>query len=451
MKLTFAGGARTVTGANYLLETAESKVLIDCGLNQGSRVCEAENYNPFPYDPSTINALFITHAHIDHVGRAPRLYKMGFRGDVFSTEPTKEFAEELLRDSQDLLSREAKAAGRDILYDDKDIDEFLGLWKTNGYHKEILLRDLKITFFDAGHILGSASILVETEGKRIIFSGDIGNSPAPLVKSPEKLQGMDYALIESAYGGRLHEDKAERKQILEDVIEETVKRGGTLMIPAFAMERTQELLYELNNLVEAGRIPHIPIFLDSPLAIKLTSIYNKYANNAEYINRESMDLFKAGDSIFRFPGLEFVLKTEDSKKIVERSGPKIIIAGSGMSNGGRIVRHEAHYLKDEKNTLLIIGYQAKGSLGRAILDGAKSVKIVGEDVPVRAQIQAIGGYSSHADQSELLNWLRPMRDTLKNVFIVQGEEDQMDILQTAIRDKLAVDASIPHIGDSIGL
>src|SRR3989338_8174132 len=224
MKLTFAGGARTVTGANYLLETAESKVLIDCGLRQGGRVCEEENYNPFVYEPSSIDVLFITHAHIDHVGRAPRLYKMGFRGDVFSTEPTKEFAEELLRDSQDLLSREAKEMGREILYADKDIDGLLGFWKTTGDHKEILFRDLKVTFFDAGHILGSASILVEAEGKKVIFSGDIGNAPAPLVKAPERPEGMDYALIESAYGGRLHEDKEERKQILEDVIEETIKR-----------------------------------------------------------------------------------------------------------------------------------------------------------------------------------------------------------------------------------
>ena len=451
MKLTFVGGARSVTGANYLLETKESKILIDCGLHQGGRVCEKENYDDFPYDLTEIDALFITHAHIDHVGRAPRLYRLGFRGDVFSTEPTKEFAEGLLMDSQDLLSREAIGAGRELLYDDKDINGLMSLWKTTGYHKEILLKDLKITLFDAGHILGSASIFIEAEGKKIVFSGDIGNAPAPLVRNPEKIEGADYALIESAYGGRLHEDANERRQILEDLIEEAVQSGGTIMIPAFAMERTQEILYELNGLVEAGRIPQIPVFLDSPLAIKLTSIYNKYVNNPEYIDKESMELFKKGDAIFRFPGLEFVLKTEDSKKIIEKGGPKIIIAGSGMSNGGRIVRHEAHHLKDEKNTLLIVGYQAKGSLGRMILDGAKSVRIVGEEVPVRAKVKAIGGYSSHADQDGLLNWLRPMRSTLKKVFIVQGEEDQMVILEKAIKDKLAIEAVIPQIGESIEL
>jgi len=451
MKLTFVGGAKSVTGANYFLETTESRVLIDCGLRQGSRVGEEENYADFPYAPYSIDALLITHAHIDHVGRAPRLYKMGFRGKVFSTEPTKEFAEELLKDSQDLLSREAASMGKEALYRDEDVDGLMGLWKTNGYHKEILFKDLKITFFDAGHILGSASILIETEGKKILFSGDIGNTPAPLIKDPEKIEGADYALIESAYGGRLHEDQVERRHILEDTIEETIKRGGTMVIPAFAMERTQELLYELNSLVEAGRIPNIPVFLDSPLAIRLTGIYQKYLNNAEYIDQESLDLFKKEDAIFHFPGLQFVLKTEDSKKIVHNKESKIIIAGSGMSNGGRVVRHEAHYLRSEKNTLLIVGFQAKGSLGRIILDGARNVTIMGEKVPVRAQIKAIGGYSSHADQLHLLNWLRPTKDTLKKVFIVQGEEDQMEILKSAITDNLAIEAMIPQIGESIEL
>lgn len=451
MKLTFAGGAKSVTGANYLLETVESRVLIDCGLHQGSRVGEEENYADFSYDPFSIDALFVTHAHIDHVGIAPKLYRKGFRGKVFSTEPTKEFAEELLRDSQDLLFREASSMGKEILYEDKDIDGLMELWKTNGYHKEILFKDLKVTFFDAGHILGSASIFIEAEGKKILFSGDIGNAPAPLVKDPEKIEGADYVLIESAYGGRLHEDREQRRHILEDTIEETIKRGGTMLIPAFAMERTQELLYELNNLVEAGRIPSIPVFLDSPLAIRLTGIYQKYSNNPEYIDQESLDLLKREDSIFHFPGLHFVLKTEDSKRIFDNRGPKIIIAGSGMSNGGRVVRHEAHYLKDERNTLLIVGFQSRGSLGRTILDGAKSVTIMGEQIPIRAQIRAIGGYSSHADQPHLLNWLRHTKDTLKKVFIVQGEEDQMELLKSAIRDKLAIEATIPEIGESVEL
>lgn len=451
MKLTFIGGAGTVTGANYLLETSEAKILIDCGLYQSGRVCEEANYHDFPYSPREIDALFITHSHIDHVGRAPRLYKAGFRGVVFSTEPSKEFAEGLLRDSQDLLAREAKSMGKELLYEDVDIDGLMALWKTTGYRKEILFKDIKATFFDAGHILGSASILIEAGGKKIVFSGDIGNAPAPLVKHPDKIEGAHYALIESAYGGRLHEDEGERKQILENVIEETIRAGGTIMIPAFAMERTQELLYELNSLVESGSIPAIPVFLDSPLAIKLTSIYQKYAANPEYIDQESMERFKRGDSILNFPGLEFVLKTEDSKRIIEKVGPKIIIAGSGMSNGGRIVRHEAHYLKDEKNTLLIIGYQAKGSLGRTILDGAKTVTIIGETIPVRARVKAIGGYSSHADQAGLINWLRPMKDTLQKVFVVQGESEQMEILRGAIEDRLGVGAIVPQIGDSIEL
>ncbi|MEX2054093.1 MAG: MBL fold metallo-hydrolase [Candidatus Colwellbacteria bacterium] len=451
MKLTFHGGAGAVTGANYLLETAESKILIDCGLRQGGRLCEKQNYEPFGYDVSSIDALFITHAHIDHVGRAPRLYKNGFKGKVFSTPPTKEFAEELLRDSQDILSREARRDGKEPLYSDEDIDGLLELWKTNGYHKQILVKDIKVTFYDAGHILGSSFILIEAEGKRIIFSGDLGNVPAPMLKDTEEISGADYVVIESAYGGRIHEDLEERKHILEDVIEKTAKRGGVLMIPAFAMERTQQVLHELNGLVENGRIPQIPIFLDSPLAIKLTSVYQRYTGNPEYMDKKSIELFKAGDAILKFPGLKFTLKTEESREIHNVSGPKIIIAGSGMSNGGRITHHEVRYLPDEENTLLIVGYQAEGTLGRQLIDGAKQVTINGQNVPVRAQIKAIGGYSSHADQNGLLAWLRPVRDTLNNVFIVQGDEDQSELLGHAIRDKLAIQATVPKISESVEL
>ncbi|MDP3953381.1 MAG: MBL fold metallo-hydrolase [bacterium] len=451
MKLTFHGGAGAVTGANYLLETADGKFLIDCGLHQGGRLCEEQNYEPFGYDPSSIDSLFITHAHIDHIGRAPRLYKMGFRGKVFSTAPTKEFAEELLRDSRDILAREAKRDGKKPLYNDADIDGLMGLWKTNGYHKQILAKDIKAEFYDAGHILGSSYIVIESEGKRIVFSGDLGNVPAPMLKDTEKITQADYALIESAYGGRFHEDLEERKQILEDVIENTVKRGGTLMIPAFAMERTQQVLHELNGLVEGGRIPPIPIFLDSPLAIKLTGIYRKYTGDPEYMDQKSIDLFQAGDAIFQFPGLKFTPKTEESNQIADVSGPKIIIAGSGMSNGGRITRHEARYLPDEKNTLLIVGYQAEGTLGRRLIDGAKEVKVNGQVVPIRAQIKAIGGYSAHADQRGLLSWLRPMRDTLRRVFIVQGEGEQMTALKQVVQDELAINATIPSIGESVEL
>lgn len=451
MKLTFYGGAQSVTGANYLLESGDSKILIDCGLHQGGHVVEQDNYKKFEYDTSSIDALFVTHAHIDHTGRIPKLYKEGFRGKIFSTSPTKEFAEELLRDSQDILQREAKRDGKEMLYSDDHIDGAMNLWKGLGYHQEVVVKDFKVQLYDAGHILGSAIVVVEAEGKRVVFSGDLGNSPAPMIKDIEKLDKADYVLIETVYGGRVHEDRMERRHILEDVIEETVKRGGTLMIPAFAMERTQELLYELNGLVENGRIPEVPIFLDSPLAIKLTKIYSKYTSDTKYMDPESVKLVKKGDALFHFPGLKYTLKTEDSRKIKDTPAPKIIIAGSGMSNGGRIVRHEADYLPDPNSTLLIIGYQAEGSLGRRLIDGDKEVRIDGRQVQVNAQIKAIGGYSSHADQNGLVRWLTPLKDSVKKVYLTQGELDEMEPFKHLVRDQLAISAEIPNPGDSVEL
>ena len=450
MRLTFHGAAGEVTGSNFLLESINTKALVDCGLHQGGIVCEEDNYDPFPYKPSEIDFVFATHAHIDHIGRIPKLYKDGFRGKVISTAPTKDFAKALLSDSQGILSKEARRCGKEIIYTQEDIDGVMKLWQAVGYKETSQFKDFKATFYDAGHILGSASIVLESEGKKVLFSGDLGNSPAPLIKDIAKIEEhIDYAVMESTYGGRLHEDRKERKQILEDTIEETVNKGGVLMIPAFAMERTQELLYELNELVENGRIPQIPIFLDSPLAIRLTDVYEKYSNDPEFFDKESLALIKMGDEIFNFPGLKRTLRTQESKDILKVPAPKIIIAGSGMSNGGRIVHHETAYLPDPKSTLLIIGYQARGTLGRRLLEKAKRVKIMGKHVDVRAQVKAIGGYSAHADQEALLKWLKPMRDSLKKVFLVHGEEDQAQLLESAIKDVLAINAHTPVIGESL--
>ena len=265
--------------------------------------------------------------------------------------------------------------------------------------------------------------------------------------------------MESTYGGRIHEAEKIRKDELESVIEETIKAGGVLMIPAFALERTQELLFELNELIENGRIPRVPVFIDSPLAIKLTAVYKKYLKNSDYFSEEAMTLLKAGDAIFDFPGLKLTLTTEESKGINDVPPPKIIIAGSGMSNGGRILHHEKRYLSDPKSTLLFVGYQASDSLGRRILDGVKTakargarpfrVKILGENVPVQAKVKAIGGYSAHADQPALIEWLRPMSPNLKGVFLVQGEEDEMLPLEGKIRDELAVSVRIPKAGEEV--
>ncbi len=451
MKIIFYGGARMVTGANYLLESDKgTKILVDCGLFQGSSFCEKRNFEPFPYDVKTIDAVLITHAHIDHTGRLPLLYKAGFRGKIYSTAPTKDFAEELLLDSEHLLNKNAQEKNHPPLYLIDDINKTMALWQIVDYYQKFQLKDFEIEFYDAGHILGSSFIAISAQGKKIVFSGDLGNIAAPLVKDTDPLPETDYVLIESTYGNRFHEDLKIRKNILEDLIEDTFKDGGALLIPAFAMERTQDLLFELNELVENGRIPRVPIFIDSPLAIKLTSIYKKYSNS-DYIDDESLSLIRKGDAIFDFPGLKLSLTSEQSKEINNVKGPKVIIAGSGMSQGGRILHHEMRYLSDPKSAILFIGYQAKDSLGRQILDGAKSVNIFGVEVTVNCRIMSISGYSAHADQKKLIDWLTPVKLTLKKVFVVQGEEDQSLPLAEKIRDILAVETAVPSIGEEVVL
>jgi len=451
MRLTFYGGAKSVTGANYLLESQGSKILIDCGLHQGSHYAERQNFEPLPYHAKEIEAVFISHAHIDHIGRLPQLYKAGFRGKIYSTPPTKDFAELLLLDSEHILREEAEKHKKPFLYDAGDVLKTMTLWQKISYHEKVNVGNFTAELYNAGHILGSSSIMVQAENKKIVFSGDLGNVPPPLIKSMEYIENTDYALVESVYGSRIHEEVAERKDLLEDLIEETVKNGGTLMIPAFALERTQELLYELNELVENGRIPQVPVFIDSPLAIKLTAVYQKYFGDQNYFSGESIYLAKSGDSIFNFPGLKMALTTEQSKEINNVPPPKIIVAGAGMSQGGRILHHERRYLPDAKSAILFIGYQAVGSLGRAILDGAKSVRIFGEEVPVRCKIKAIGGYSAHADQLQLLKWVSAMRLHVKKVFVVQGEEDEARPLAQKIRDELAVEAEVPSPNESVVL
>ncbi len=438
-----------MTGANHLVEYDGGKILVDCGLFQGTKTCEDQNHDPFGFDPKQISTLFVTHAHLDHVGRVPKLVKEGFRGKIISTAPTRALAEVSLIDSMGILEKEAKREGREAPYGKEDVKKAMALWETSMYGETVHLGGAKAVLRDAGHILGSAMVeLVFGKGafeKKVVFSGDLGNPPTPLLSPTYNLTDADYLVLESTYGSKEHEGKEERKLKLERALEDTIKGGGVLMIPAFSIERTQELLFEMNDLVENGRINQVPVFLDSPLAIKATDIYKKYE---DYFNKEAKYIINSGDDIFKFPGLKFCLKTEESKAINNVEPPKVIIAGSGMSTGGRIIHHEKRYLSDPKNTLLLISYQAAGSLGRQLKDGAKWVTILGDKIPVNAKVEKIDGYSSHPDMNGLYNLVEKNADKLKKVFVVQGEPHSALFFAQKVKDYLGIEAEAPTRGES---
>jgi metallo-beta-lactamase family protein len=442
--LTLYGAVGSVTGANFMLESSTRKILVDCGLFQGCKFCEDKNREPFPYDPASINALLVTHAHIDHIGRIPKLVRDGFRGIIYSTPATKEIAAIMLEDSLGVLTKEARRHKKEVFYNETDVSRSLSLWRgIEGTDATELGEGLSFVLRDAGHILGSSIIEVSYNTKKVVFTGDLGNTPAPLMKDTDYVTDANYMVIESVYGDRNHETPRDRRNRLEDLIEETVKRGGALLIPAFSLERTQVLLHAINELVENGRIPEVPVFLDSPLAIKVTGIYKRHA---EQFNKTVQREIEGGDDIFNFPRLNFTLTTEESKAIANVPNPKIIIAGSGMSNGGRIIHHEKRHLPDSKSTLLLIGYQAAGSMGRQIQDGAKEVEILGDTIPVRARVETIRGFSAHKDSEGLLDFVAHAEDTLEKVFVTMGEPKSSLFLAQRIRDYLGVNAIFPEAG-----
>ena len=445
MKISFYGGSQEVTGSCFLFDSGKTKILIDCGLFQCPRFCDLRTRDPFPFDPKDIKALFVTHAHIDHTGRIPKLVKEGFSGTIYSTPPTKELAMLMLEDSLGVLEKESRHHGEDLMFGQEDIVSAFKIWQGVEYHKTIEIGDLKIRLLDSGHILGSSMIEINYRGKKIVFTGDLGNPPTPLLNDPEEIRDASVLLVESTYGNRTHDDKKERKLRLERIIEDTIHANGVLMVPAFSLERTQELLAEIDDLLESGRIPRIPIFLDSPLAIKATAVYKKYEN---YFNSQAHKKIKSGDDVFRFPGLKLTMATEESKAINEVRPPKIIIAGSGMSNGGRILHHEKRYLPDPNSTLLLVGYQAAGSLGRMLQDGAEEVTIHGEKILVRAKVETLQGYSSHPDREQLMDFISKSKDTLEKVFVITGEPASAFFLVQRVRDYLGIEAFAPRYGES---
>jgi metallo-beta-lactamase family protein len=417
------------------------------------QVAEQINREDFPYDPASIDALFVTHAHMDHVGRIPKLVRDGFKGPIYSTNATKDLAKLMLDDALKLLTNEAAREGVLPLYEAADVLHTMNMWHGFDYHQPIHIdkdsdEEISVVLRDAGHVLGSAMIEFTYNKKKVVFTGDLGNSPAPILRDTEVLTDADYLVMESVYGDRNHEPHTERKQKLHDIIVDAIARGGTLMIPAFSLERTQDLLFEINDMVEKKTIPRVPIYLDSPLAINITEVYKKYNN---LFNTDTQSIIKHGDDIFNFPGLIKTPSTEESKGINYTQGPKIVIAGSGMMNGGRIVHHAMNYLGSRKNTILLVGYQAIGTPGRHIDEGSSTVRLYGQEVHIKAKVEKIYGYSAHKDSDHLAAMVEPLVGKVKKVFIVLGEPKSSFFLAQKISDNYGVDVSVPERGDIVEL
>jgi len=439
MQISFHGAAQEVTGSCALVESLRLKFLVDCGMFQGEHLMSDKNRDDFAFNPSKINFVLLTHAHLDHCGRLPKLYKDGFRGQVFCTPATADLVKLMLNDSVRLLERDALERNIEPLYKMADVLGLCGLLRPIDYGEDFRVGRVTFRPRDAGHILGSAIFEVFiTEGlktRKLVFSGDLGNAEPLIIKEAEFLSGADYLITESTYAGREHESKEAGKRKIRLAVKQSVGNHGVLMIPIFALEKSQEILFELNSLVEDEKVPSVPIFLDSPLAIKTVDVYRDYAQD---YNRRSLSLTAIGDDLFTFPGMKYTMTKNESIAINSVPAPKVILAGSGMCTGGRIPHHLRLYLEDERSHLLIVSFQVKGSLGRQLLEGAKWVVIDGWPVKVKAQVSVINSYSSHADSKFLLRWIKSFsKPKPKKVFIVHGETDMQTILKGSL-DKLGI-------------
>ncbi len=447
MRLSFYGAVEDVTGSCFLLETAGGKLLIDCGMHQGERMCSTKNLEPFGFDATHVDAVVVTHAHFDHTGRLPNLMKDGYTGKIFMTPPTKGLVQIILEDSVHVMAENAKKCGDPVPYGIDELHAMLENVVTVPYHHVIKpFSGVSVEFFDAGHILGSSFIRVvvdETgESKTFIFSGDIGNDDVPILPDTEDRPFADIVLCEATYGKADHEPAETREGKLAEFVKKIIGRGGTVLIPAFSVERTQEILFALDQLLQRGEIPPIPMYLDSPLAIKATELYRHFSDHLSFEHPASPG--KDGDW-FRFPSLTETPTGTMSKMINEDRSPKIIIAGNGMMTGGRIMHHLARYISDVKTGILIVGYQARHTMGKMIQDGATEVSIHGDKFQVRATVEQIHAFSAHGDQKKLTRFVQGVGALPSTVFLVHGEQETKEIFATHLRTTLNVNVQIPHI------
>lgn len=451
MKITFLGGTGTVTGSKYLLESGQNKILVDCGLFQGLKKLRLKNRAPLSVDPHSLQAVVLTHAHIDHSGYLPLLFKNGFSGPVFCTTGTRDLCSLLLPDSGYLQEEEARFANKQgyskhhpalPLYTQADAEKCLQYFKPANFREEIAVgNSFSATFVPAGHILGSACVYLSDGKQKIAFTGDLGRPEDPVMYPPPPLEDTDYLVLESTYGNRRH-DATDPKRLLKEVIERTAKRGGVILIPSFAIGRAQTLLHLISKLKKSEEIPPVPVFLNSPMAINATEIFCDHQEEHRLTEAQCKEMCE---------GVEFVRTVEASKALNQYHGPRVIISASGMATGGRILHHLKAFVSDPKNTVLFTGYQAAGTRGEAMVHGAESIKIHGQYFPVKAEILRLDSLSAHADYVEIGQWLVKAKRAPKRTFITHGEPAASDALRRYLKDQLAWNMEIPEMGEQLEL
>lgn len=460
MQITFYGATKTVTGSCFLVETGDYKFLVDCGMYQGSRELDDKNWEEFPFNPASIDYVFLTHAHLDHCGLLPKLVRHGFNGIIVSTDATRDLAEIIMYDALKIQEGDEQSGRLTFkdgtpkapLYREVDIVSTMSKFRTYPYSKSIPLRQgLEFRMRNAGHVLGSSIfefwLKNGEEEKKIVFSGDLGQPGKRIIWDPDNVTEADYVVIESTYGDRLHKDKNESILEFLAIVKEAEKKKGNVLIPVFAIERTQEILYEFNLMVESKLLNDVDVFVDSPLAKKATEIFIKYE---KYYDTDATRLLEKGDDPFAFNGLKLTETVDESKALADRKGV-IIMAGSGMCTGGRILHHLINNLEDKNSHVIFVGYQVKGTLGRALVDGIKRVRIFGKEIMVNANIHTVGGLSAHADQRDLRYWLRGFGTGVKKIFLVHGDEQVMEDFAVNLNEELGLEAHIPEVGETVKL